>query len=83
MMRLAMIVMAAAFAASFTTSNPANAAAQWPWCAQYTGKGGSTNCGFASWRQCQLAVSGVGGWCYENPYYLFEEPRRRGGRRNY
>jgi len=82
MMRVGMMVMATALVGGFLGS-PADAAAQWPWCAQYTGKGGSTNCGFASWRQCQLAVSGVGGWCYQNPYYLFEEPRRRGGRRSY
>lgn len=82
MMRSAVIAVAAVFAGGLADSS-ADAAAQWPWCAQYTGKGGSTNCGFANWRQCQLAVSGVGGWCYQNPYYLFDEPRQRGGRRNY
>jgi hypothetical protein len=81
-MRLAMIATVVTLAGGFVAS-PAKAAAHWPWCAQYTGKGGSTNCGFASWSQCQLAVSGVGGWCYQNPYYLFEEPPRRGGRRNF
>lgn len=75
-MRLAVIAMAAVLGGAFFDS-PARAEVHWPWCAQYTGKGGSTNCGFASWKQCQLAVSGVGGWCYENPYRLFPEPRRR------
>ena len=37
-----------------------------PWCAHYTGRGG-TNCGFHSYAQCQAAVSGVGGSCSPNP----------------
>ena len=38
-----------------------------PWCAQYSGKGGS-NCGFHSFQQCQAAVSGRGGFCMQNPF---------------
>jgi hypothetical protein len=34
-------------------------------CAHFTD--GSTNCGFATFRQCQADVSGVGGICSQNP----------------
>ena len=37
-----------------------------PWCAYYTGRGG-TNCGFHSYAQCQAAISGAGGTCNPNP----------------
>src|SRR5262249_22693300 len=40
-------------------------AQSYPWCAYYNmggfGGGGATNCGFATWQQCQAAISGVGG----------------------
>jgi Protein of unknown function (DUF3551) len=39
------------------------------WCAYYNVWGGSTNCGFATWQQCQAAISGVGGSCGANPMY--------------
>ena len=78
MIRLAMIVTAAALAGGFAGSSPAKAV-EWPWCAGYGGEGGATNCGFASWQQCQLNISGVGGFCYPNPYHRFEETRGRRG----
>lgn len=40
----------------------------YPWCAYYSGRGG-TNCYFANRWQCQQAVSGVGGYCGPNPFY--------------
>jgi len=51
-----------------------------PWCANYSGKGGS-NCGFYSFEQCRAAVFGRGGFCTQNP---FENPyfgTRTSGRR--
>jgi hypothetical protein len=45
-------------------------AQNYPWCAYYNFfHGGATNCGFATWQQCQAAVSGVGGSCGANPMY--------------
>jgi hypothetical protein len=41
------------------------------WCAEYSspfGDGG-TNCYFATWQQCQAAVSGTGGFCRRNLFY--------------
>jgi len=39
------------------------------WCAQYSGRGGGTNCGFVTWEQCRATVSGAGGFCSLNPWY--------------
>jgi hypothetical protein len=47
-----------------------------PWCAYYSGRGGS-NCGFYSFEQCQATVSGRGGFCNQNPF----ESSRSSGRR--
>jgi Protein of unknown function (DUF3551) len=44
-------------------------AQSYPWCAYYDVWGGTTNCGFATWQQCQVAISGVGGSCGANPMY--------------
>jgi Protein of unknown function (DUF3551) len=42
-------------------------AQNYPWCAQYGGTFGGSNCGFTTLRQCRATVSGVGGYCYQNP----------------
>jgi hypothetical protein len=45
-------------------------AQNYPWCSQYTGSmGGSMNCGFSTWAQCQANVSGIGGFCIRNDTY--------------
>lgn len=44
-------------------------AQNYPWCAQYTGGMGGTNCGFATFQQCLATVSGIGGFCTQNPQY--------------
>jgi hypothetical protein len=56
---------------------PANAQ-NYPWCAQYTGSmGGSINCGFTSFAQCQADVSGIGGFCIRNNTYRPQGAPRR------
>jgi Protein of unknown function (DUF3551) len=45
------------------------ARAEGSWCAQYSGGGGGTNCGFYSFDQCMAAVSGNGGFCRQNGFY--------------
>jgi hypothetical protein len=51
------------------------------WCARYFGHGG-TNCGFYTYAQCQINISGIGGFCEQNvaeayhPYGPYGEPRR-------
>jgi hypothetical protein len=45
-------------------------AQNYPWCSQYTGSmGGSMNCGFTTYEQCQANVSGIGGFCIRNDTY--------------
>ena len=52
------------------------------WCARYSaaldaqrirGSGQrdirATNCYFTSYRECEAAVSGLGGYCYRSPYF--------------
>ena len=53
----------AVFAAVVCFEKPA-AAQNYPWCAYLDlGKGGATNCGFATFQQCLATVSGIGGSC--------------------
>ncbi len=53
-------------------------AQNYPWCSQYSGSmGGSMNCGFSTWEQCQANVSGIGGFCIRNDTY---QPSRLGAR---
>jgi uncharacterized protein DUF3551 len=47
----------------------AGQAQEYPWCAQYGGRGGGTNCGFVSFRQCMAAVHGNGGYCTQNLFF--------------
>jgi Protein of unknown function (DUF3551) len=58
----------AVFVAVFTIGAPAQAQ-NYPWCAEYTGGMGGTNCGFTTFQQCQATVSGIGGFCTQNPMY--------------
>jgi hypothetical protein len=46
----------------------------YPWCALYGGRNGASNCGFVSWEQCRWTVSGVGGFCSLNPFYVAAHP---------
>jgi Protein of unknown function (DUF3551) len=57
-------------------------AQNYPWCANYTGKGtgGARNCGFTSFAQCMATVSGIGGFCEQNNTYV---PSARTSRRHH
>jgi Protein of unknown function (DUF3551) len=42
----------------------------YPWCSKQIYRGSdATSCYFASYAQCMTTVSGIGGWCYQNPAY--------------
>jgi hypothetical protein len=63
---LAMLALAAA---TLMTPRPGQAAPYWPWCSAYLDPGhATTSCAFSSWGQCMETVSGIGGYCYVNPY---------------
>ena len=66
---LAVFTLAAVASISATT---ARAAIEYPWCAQYSGgsNGGGRNCGFSTLEQCRATVSGIGGFCEPNLFYL-------------
>ncbi|HEY6993806.1 MAG TPA: DUF3551 domain-containing protein [Xanthobacteraceae bacterium] len=50
-----------------------------PWCVQYTGRGSSTNCSFSSYEQCMMTAGpGTGGYCVQNPWYLWYGPNGSG-----
>jgi hypothetical protein len=45
-------------------------AQNYPWCAQYSGRGGGAmNCGFTSFAQCMATIQGAGGFCVANTLY--------------
>jgi hypothetical protein len=47
-----------------------------PWCAYYDRD--TANCGFFTFEQCLQTISGIGGWCQPNPWYVPERrPRGR------
>ncbi|HWC93302.1 MAG TPA: DUF3551 domain-containing protein [Pseudolabrys sp.] len=81
-MRKTLLAMAA-FAAASAFAPPPAQAVEYPWCAQYGGRGGDggRNCGFVSFEQCMATVSGIGGFCERNLFYKGPErvhkPRRR------
>jgi hypothetical protein len=54
-------------AATLTAPAPARAAPYWPWCSQYGPRSHAHSCAFVSWQQCMQTVSGIGGYCYQNP----------------
>jgi hypothetical protein len=81
-MRKTLLALAALSATAAFPSPPAQAV-EYPWCAQYGGRGGDggRNCGFVSFEQCMATVSGIGGFCERNLFYKGAErvhkPRRR------
>ncbi len=61
----------AALAASQLIAPAARAETYYPWCANYSGDmGGASNCGFSTLEQCRATVSGIGGFCDPNPFYV-------------
>lgn len=68
----------------FALAAPARAEIYYPWCAHYGGMdGGGTNCGFSTLEQCRATVSGIGGFCAQNPFYTgpAERPAKRARKR--
>ncbi|MBI3435631.1 MAG: DUF3551 domain-containing protein [Proteobacteria bacterium] len=74
-----MRIILALVAAIMISSAVDTASAQtYPWCANYGGgRGGGTNCYFATYEQCQWALSGNGGFCTRNLFYDEAHGKRR------
>ncbi|MGA2894523.1 MAG: DUF3551 domain-containing protein [Xanthobacteraceae bacterium] len=64
-MRFLLILGLAITAASFATRTEAQ---NYPWCA-HNGKDGGMDCGFTSFQQCLVDISGLGGFCEPNNTY--------------
>jgi hypothetical protein len=66
------IIFAGAFATTIFANEPASAQSpySYPWCARYYGKyAGAMSCYYTSWQQCQTTMSGIGGYCFQSPYF--------------
>lgn len=58
----------------------AQSAYSYPWCSRYFKRGGATSCYYTSYAQCMTTVSGIGGYCYQSPYY--QGPPAKAARRH-
>jgi hypothetical protein len=48
----------------------AQSAYSYPWCSRYFKRGGGgSSCYYATYQQCMATVSGIGGYCFQSPYY--------------
>jgi Protein of unknown function (DUF3551) len=47
----------------------------YPWCSR-GGRTSANNCYYASKEQCMKTISGIGAFCFENPYYRKLSPAR-------
>jgi Protein of unknown function (DUF3551) len=65
-------LLALVFAALMGVTERASAQSpySYPWCSKQTSRRDvTTSCYFTSYAQCMTTVSGIGGWCYQNPAY--------------
>lgn len=54
----------------------------YPWCAFYN-PDGIAECLYYNVAQCRASVSGVGGYCYQNPRFVEPPYRQPRGKRRY
>jgi hypothetical protein len=48
----------------------AQSAYAYPWCSQLpAAQSDATTCYFNTYQQCMMTISGIGGYCYQSPYY--------------
>ena len=66
-MRILALAVLALVAASLAP-RPAAAAFNLPWCAQYYDRSGIRSCAFYTYQQCMATLSGIGGFCIQNPW---------------
>ena len=63
------LVVFSAFALAFLAGAGKSAQAEviYPWCAYHNAS--TYNCGFTNFYQCQASISGIGGYCAQNPRF--------------
>jgi hypothetical protein len=66
---LSLFVIAAALLGAIHAAS-AQSPTSYPWCARYDQREGTgTGCYFSSYELCRATISGIGGLCYQSPYY--------------
>ena len=65
---LSLFVIAAALLVEIQATS-AQSPTSYPWCAKYYKEGSPTSCYYTSYQQCKTTLSGIGGYCFESPYY--------------
>jgi Protein of unknown function (DUF3551) len=80
-MRLLILSLVLANAALMDAADPASAQSpySYPWCSRGAKSSSSNNCYFNSKEQCMQTISGIGAFCFANPYYR-GSPAGRGRR---
>jgi hypothetical protein len=75
------LVLASAALMGLTELASAQSPYSYPWCSRQTGArgGDTTSCYFTSYQQCMTTISGIGGWCYQSPYYHASSTPRQAG----
>jgi hypothetical protein len=70
-MRAQIFLPALVSAAAIGVSDPASAQSpnSYQWCSRQTFGVTTTSCYFTSYAQCMTTISGISGWCYQNPAY--------------
>jgi Protein of unknown function (DUF3551) len=65
--------------AAVTAPAAAQSATSYPWCSKNAKMdSGSSTCYYTSYQQCMKTISGLGGYCYESPYYHGSAAKVRG-----
>jgi Protein of unknown function (DUF3551) len=65
---IAALVLAAAVVGALETAS-AQSPYSYAWCAKLYLRNDATSCYYATRQLCMQTVSGIGGYCYENPAY--------------
>jgi Protein of unknown function (DUF3551) len=66
---LSILLIAAGLAVDIVPA-AAQSPTSYPWCARIPkSNGDATSCYFTSYQQCMTTLSGIGGYCYQSPYY--------------
>jgi Protein of unknown function (DUF3551) len=74
---LSLFLIAAALLGEIQAAS-AQSPTSYPWCARFFGGWmvGATSCYFKSKEQCTTTLSGIGGYCFQSPYYHAAAPAK-------
>ena len=80
-MRFLILSLVLTNAALMSVTDPASAQSptSYPWCSRLGDNTNVNNCYYTSKEQCARTISGIGAFCFPNPYHQ-ETPAGRGRR---